>query len=287
MLFTNILFPVDFSSSCSQMAPLVASVALRNQAAVTLLHVLELPPGVYREARGGLSLGDITSLRSRAEDELQGSYSAIFNSINISLCVREGDPCDIIGQHTRENHIDVVCMPTRGRGPFRRLLLGSVTAKVLNDLDIPVLTAAHYEDPPSRTTGTVKSILCCVDLSGDSARVIEWGVRVARQFQADLMLLHALPAVEEPTENRGVRAVNKHYQERARQRFAQLRDEIGFDGELHLVGGPVARSIRQTAIELNSDLILIGRGVMREQLGRMRTNTYAIIRESPCPVLSV
>lgn len=287
MMFTNILFPVDFSSSCGQMAPMIASVALRNQAAVTLLHVLELPPGVYREARGYLNLGDITSLRGRAEQELRGSFSAIFNGISTSFCVREGDPCDIIGQHARENQIDVVCMPTRGCGPFRRLLLGSVTAKVLNDLDIPVLTAAHYENPTSRTTGTVKSILCCVDLSEDSIRIIGWAVRVARLFQADLRLLHALPAVEEPTKNRGVREVNRYHKERARQRYAQLRHEIDFDGDLHLVGGCVAHAARQTAIKQSSDLIVIGRGVMREQLGRMRTNTYAIVRESPCPVLSV
>lgn len=287
MMFTNILFPVDFSSSCGQMAPMVASVAQRNQAAVTLLHVLELPPGAYREARGYLSLGDITSLRCRAEQELRGSYSAIFNGINTSFCVREGDPCDIIGQHTRENQIDVVCMPTRGCGPFRSLLLGSVTAKVLNDLDIPVLTAAHNENLTSRTTGTVKSILCCVDLSEDSTRIIGWAVRVARHFQADLRLLHALPAVEEPTKNRGVREVNRYHKVRARQRYAQLRHEVDFDGDLHLGGGCVAHAARQTAIKQSSDLIVIGRGVMREQLGRMRTNTYAIVRESPCPVLSV
>ncbi len=287
MIFTNILFPVDFSSSCGQMAPVVASVARGTQAAVTLLHVLELPPGAYREARGYLNLGDVTSLRTQAEKELRDSYSAGFHGINTFFSVREGDPCDIIGQHARENQIDLVGMPTRGRGPFRRLLLGSVTAKVLNDLDLPVLTGAHYENPASLATGTIKRILCCIDLSEDSTRIIGWGVRVARQFQADLMLLHALPAVEEPTQNRGVRAVNKYHKERAWERYAQLRDGIDFDGELHLIGGSVAHAIRQTAIEQNSDLILIGRGVMREQLGRMRTNTYTIIRESPCPVLSV
>lgn len=287
MIFTSVLFPVDFSSSCHQMAPMVASVALRTQAAVTLLHVLELPPGVYRQAPGYLNLGDITSLRCQAERELRDFCSGILTGINTSCCVREGDPSDTIGQHVRENNIDLVCMPTRGRGPFRRLLLGSVTAKVLNDLDLPVLTGAHHERETSGTPGAIKSILCCVDLSEDSTRIIRWGVRVARQFQAVLRLVHVLPAVEEPTENRGVRAVNRYHKERARQRYGQFRDQIDFDGDLHLVGGSVARAVRQTAIDQNSDLVVIGRGVMREQLGRMRTNTYAIIRESPCPVLSV
>ncbi len=287
MIFKKVLFPVDFSAPCLLMAPTIVAVALRTHAAVDLLHVLELPPGVRREAPGYLNLGDITSFRSQAEQELRRSFSGVFDGISASFGVGEGDPGGIIAQYARENHIDLVCMPTRGWGPFRRLLLGSVTAKVLNDLDLPVLTGAHYRNETSPSGTVFKSILCCIDLSEDSTRVVQWGARVAHQFEADLRVMHALPAVEEPTENRGVLEVNRYHKEKATQRYTDLRDEAGFDGALHLVGGSVAHAARQTAIEQNADLIVIGRGVMREHLGRMRTNTYAIIRESPCPVLSV
>jgi nucleotide-binding universal stress UspA family protein len=36
----------------------------------------------------------------------------------------------------------------------------------------------------------------------------------------------------------------------------------------------------------NADLVVIGRGKLQEALGRLRTNAYAIIRQSPCPVVS-
>ena len=36
-------------------------------------------------------------------------------------------------------------MPTHGLGKLRRFILGSVTAKVLHDLEAPVLTGAHVE----------------------------------------------------------------------------------------------------------------------------------------------
>jgi hypothetical protein len=32
---------------------------------------------------------------------------------------------------------------------------------------------------------------------------------------------------------------------------------------------------------------VIGRGKLHETLGRLRTNSYAIIRQSPCPVISI
>ena len=49
----------------------------------------------------------------------------------------------------------------------------------------------------------------------------------------------------------------------------------------------VSSVVRASALEHRADLIVIGRGKMRETLGRLRTNACAIIRDSPCPVLSV
>jgi nucleotide-binding universal stress UspA family protein len=38
---------------------------------------------------------------------------------------------------------------------------------------------------------------------------------------------------------------------------------------------------------LEADLVVIGRGASSGMLGRLRTNAYSIIRQSPCPVVSV
>ena len=45
--------------------------------------------------------------------------------------------------------------------------------------------------------------------------------------------------------------------------------------------------MRETAAAWDADLILIGRGVIRGVLGGLRSEAYAIIREAPCPVISV
>jgi len=41
------------------------------------------------------------------------------------------------------------------------------------------------------------------------------------------------------------------------------------------------------ARQRQADLLVIGRGSAAGVYGRLRTNAYAIIRESPCPVVSV
>jgi nucleotide-binding universal stress UspA family protein len=41
------------------------------------------------------------------------------------------------------------------------------------------------------------------------------------------------------------------------------------------------------ALREDADLVVIGRGRLHETLGRLRSNAYAIIRDSPCAVISV
>jgi len=52
-------------------------------------------------------------------------------------------------------------------------------------------------------------------------------------------------------------------------------------------GGDVAPVVRRAAEENQADLVVIGRGVLQELFGRMRTHVYSVIREAPCPVISV
>ena len=70
-----------------------------------------------------------------------------------AMC-RMGDPAKKIICFARETEIDLIMMPTRGGGTFRRFLLGSVTAKVLDDATCPVWTDAHL-DQEGRGTDVV------------------------------------------------------------------------------------------------------------------------------------
>jgi nucleotide-binding universal stress UspA family protein len=50
--------------------------------------------------------------------------------------------------------------------------------------------------------------------------------------------------------------------------------------------GEIARVVDAAARTTGADLLVIGRS-RQHGLGRLRTHSYAIIRESPCPVLSI
>ncbi len=73
----------------------------------------------------------------------------------------------------------------------------------------------------------------------------------------------------------------------AREAINRLEASAGVSAPICVTAGDVAETICGEARRHDADLIVIGRGVLHETLGRLRTHAHAIIRQAPCPVLSV
>ena len=59
-----------------------------------------------------------------------------------------------------------------------------------------------------------------------------------------------------------------------------------YQGDIDVEVGPIVSGVADVARELRADLV-IGRSGHDSIAGSLPTNAYAIIRESPCPVLGV
>jgi nucleotide-binding universal stress UspA family protein len=99
-------------------------------------------------------------------------------------------------------------------------------------------------------------------------------------------VVHAID-VDEECMNIGAVQARQYLQERAYERWERLKKETGLTGPLYIAHGSVGVALRKTAHDLEADIVIIGRGHVKQTLGRLRTNSYAVIRESPCPVISV
>ena len=75
--------------------------------------------------------------------------------------------------------------------------------------------------------------------------------------------------------------------EAAREALVGVQREMGADAAIVVDAGNVPRLLRSVALSRRSDLIVIGRGAIQEGFARLRANSYGIVREAPCPVLSV
>jgi nucleotide-binding universal stress UspA family protein len=284
--FEKILFPVDMSDSCTATAPFVEALAKKFNAEVTLLHVLEIPPTYFTDWYGYMSLVDTQSIRDARQGEFDQYLKDRFQGLRVHRVMEEGDAARLITQYAEEHATDLIMMPTHGYGVFRSLLLGSVTAKVLHDALCPVWTSVHVEEG-TPSSGFFENIMCAVDLTDSSIATMRFASRLARDFNAKLWLVHAVPAPEAGPERYFDADLQQVLEQDARKTIEQMQKSAGISAQLCMGAGDVSRVVHDSALHHGGDLVIAGRGHATRTLGRLRTNVYSIIRESPCPVISV
>jgi len=284
--FHHILFPVDFSDRCRSVRPLVRSLAEKCSAKLTLLHVVHIPAAYYGGFEAGYpSFIDVPALQATAKDELAGFFET--PDFAFDPVVMQGDPAFEITRFAEANGVDLIMLPTHGYGKFRSLLLGSVAAKVLHDAHCAVWTAAHTEDPHLPAHLNLKSLMCAVDLSPESPALIRRAVDVSTSFGGKLRLVHAVEHAELHPHLRFDDGFRAALLRNARESIDKIQAELGTNLEVCTEGGPAAEVIRNASLHHEADLLMIGRGAIAHSFGRFRSGAYDIIRESPCPVLSV
>ena len=284
--FRHILFPVDFSEQCRAILPFVSSMVTRFHSRLTLLHSLQIPACWY----GGFDAAypvmlDIPDLEESVRKELLAFFLPA-NMVSDTV-VTLGDPATDISEFAHRNQVDLIMMPTHGYGKFRALLLGSVTAKVLHDAHCNVWTAAHAENPDPPKHLECRNIMGAIDLAPADAALLDRYAGIARDFNAKLRLVHAVPGASPDTRYGLDQDFQRFLLQAAREQIVRMQSEAGTNFEICIEGGAVSQIVRQAALHHEADLILLGRGTIQETFGQLRTNAYAIIRDAPCPVLSV
>jgi nucleotide-binding universal stress UspA family protein len=288
MQFTKILFPVDFSERSRAIAPHVRAVAARFQASLTLLHLVEIPGITYGTPEAPVMFEyPLEEIRESAENKLNLFADTEFPGLpDVHVLVDQGDPGSCIAELARLRGADLIMLPTRGRGRFRAALLGSVTAKTLHDAACPVWTAGHCEEMHNQHTEW-KSVVCAVDTVPESIRLIRAADELAASQGSSVCLVHAVPVAEAGAERYFDLEFAAFLEDQAREIIARMQKEAGTNFDVCVKAMNIPAAVRQEADVHKADLVLIGRGALPHFAGRLRSHAYAIVRDMPCPVLSI
>jgi len=73
----------------------------------------------------------------------------------------------------------------------------------------------------------------------------------------------------------------------ARRRLDELQKVVGSHARALVAIGPVKGALLEAARRSGADALMIGRSPEAGTSGRIRDRTYAVIRDAPCPVLSI
>ena len=201
--------------------------------------------------------------------------------------ILDAEPASGIVKYAHAENASLIIMPTHGYGPFRRLLLGSVTAKVLHDADCPVLTGAHMEHPPVTESVMFRNILCAIDLGPQSEKTVTWAACVAAQLKTQLTIMHAVPVVPGAEFSDIDRSPDATLRKDLEGRIAKLQEQAGSRAAVIIHRGEAIEAICNVVHAKKADLLVIGGHEGAGVRGRLRQHAYAIIRESSCPVVSV
>jgi nucleotide-binding universal stress UspA family protein len=282
----QILVPVDFSERCAGAVRYAREMALRFDAELILAHVLAPLHAEFGLQIEGSMLVEVYRTRAdHAERELAGFEAQSLDGLKVRRLLLRGDPAAQIVECARSEGVGLIAMPTHGYGPFRRFILGSNTAKVLHDADCPVWTGVHVEEAPA-FSHPFRRILCAVDLGPQSARALQWASWLQKEFGGHLTLIHAIAAHSESISEPDL-SWRANILEIAEEELLRLQRDAGVQADLLLEAGEPARVICSAAARVNAGTVVIGRGSAAGDFGRLRTNAYSIIRQSPCPVVSV
>lgn len=280
--FRTILFPVDYSEPCVAMVPSVVELLQHFSAELMVVHAY----GPEALAYSPLPITDPRlpeEAQAIAEERLADFVKTHFPGRRVELFTGVGEPGGVIDDVVKREGADLVMMPTHGRGPLRRLLLGSVTAKLLHDLTVPLWTGSHQ--PDALRVG-YQSVLAAVDGSDEAEVVMHAAEAFAKSYQAQLSLVSVMEMAPVSAES-AFGPYREDVLAACESRLVELKAKAEVTAPHSILDGPVADAIAQEAGRVNADLIVTGRGHDLGTFSRLWSHLYPIVRHAPCPVLSI
>lgn len=288
-----ILCPIDFSDFSTRAYHYALSLAEHYRAKLAVQHIVELSrypyadyvasTGDYAEFCGALREGGKEKLRKFVKKHTH-------DEIQPELVVHEGVAPDSILSFAQARKADVIVMGTHGRRGFDRLVLGSVTDRVMRRAPCPVLAISKLPHDSMGGGGErgrvhhLNRILFCTDFSENSERALNYAISATAEYDAELTLLHVLEDVPSPAKTEEATATATEQLDKLIPQGGRKTLKIKMAVRI----GKPYRQIIQFAVEAQIDMVTMGvsgRGALDRAV--FGSTTYRVMQLGPCPVLAV
>jgi nucleotide-binding universal stress UspA family protein len=179
-----------------------------------------------------------------------------------------------------EKKADMIVMGTHGRSGINRLMLGSVTEKILHETDRPVLTVRGKTGRAELPKVSIQQVLCPVNYTEVALKALEHAVEMSECFEAELLVLHVIES-----QSTDIKDEDEHH-----RLCAWIPEGVRARCSLKEIvrRGDAAEQIIEVASSTHCDMIVAGAQHKRfHDTTVLGTTTIRITRHAPCPVLTV
>ncbi|MEF8799583.1 MAG: universal stress protein [Halolamina sp.] len=186
-MYNQILFPTDGSEPAEAALDYVVQVAAEHDATLHVLNVTDISQVSLHEVRDDVLDGLEREGQTIVDEAAQ--HATDRGITTVSEVVR-GDPYRSIVEYSNGSGVDLIAMPTHGRHGLERFLLGSVTERVINTAEVPVVAINPDRNQP--LTYPCRELLVPIDGSRGADLALTEGIAVAEETGATLHLLHVV-----------------------------------------------------------------------------------------------
>jgi nucleotide-binding universal stress UspA family protein len=294
--FKKILCATDFSEFSNLTVSYGAALAKEFEAELIISHVIDLSSvAIYGEFQLD-PVGQQNRIMQDAMTQLEELIGA--QPVAWEPLITVGKPADEISRAVEEKAIDLVITATRGRSGFKRLILGSVTERLMRTLTCPLLVVRSPEHEfagPADKGIRLHKILVGCDFSPDSGHAFKYGLSLAQEFQAELHLANVIEPPVQPNliieETLVSGEMPEDYHDQLIQKLNDMVPEEAANWcipQTSIMEGQPYQELVKYAGTRDIDMIVLGvRGHGLVKTLFLGSTTDRVIRDAPCPVLSV
>lgn len=146
-MYDVILLPVAPGGEANKAIPHAASLAERYDATVHVVSAIDTVAQTLRGPQAGAFAERVEDAAEERVKEVTGELESA--GVDVVGNVVHGEPLTVIENTIDDSGADIVVMPSHARTGLERVLLGSVTEKVLRVSPVPVITVPMKESEES------------------------------------------------------------------------------------------------------------------------------------------
>jgi len=283
VVLRNILLATDFSQYSVRAFNYALGIASRYKSHLHLFHCID--PAPYSLADPDVVWKTHDDIRSNLEQLVREFRNqGRSKDVEVSVTVEVGEIGEILPRTVKDLDLDLIVVGTHGRTGWEKLVLGSVTEKVIDLASCPVLSVGPSANRTRIEEFGPENILLVRETSAHSQRAESYAFSLTRKYSSRLTVVDVV-------ENRSGRVVaqlselkrcetdlGNNPRDRLVPGDLQLPTEIGTESEL----------ILEVAGHTSADLIVFSVPEHHRFTDRfISNNSYRVVCSAPCPVLTV